>query len=219
MSKIKHWINDHAETFFNSHSNLTAISACPIRSRERKRILQQEWCIVFYCTNKGQLPHGEKLFPEKIDDYAIDVREQSFTTCSKTNDDLSVSNENHSKLSMGAQIEIEQGRIGTLGCFLQLNENSVGFLTCAHVCMSENVDIRSYSDSGKKQKVYQPDRQSSSKEIGYVRSISFTHGERYKVSVDAALVILTDSNRLPVDGYFVKAKDEDLRRAGTYTFN
>ena len=70
----------------NTHSNITIVNACPVRSRNGGRDLTEETCIVIHCRVKGFIPFTEKPFPKMISTLPVDVREGYFVLGMQTPD-------------------------------------------------------------------------------------------------------------------------------------
>ena len=227
---IKKTINEESEDLFRKHSNLEIISASPVRSRYKHNDFQREWCIVLFCKQKGKIPTGEAKFPLYIRNYPVDVRQGYFSGGGKTNNELQRSTDFQHHLSAGAEIKVEGAQSGTLGGFVLFSltgTHEIGFLTCAHVCVNTDILDSGAVISGRdgalsdKRKVYQPEIPQEHQfdigyEIGCVEKLLFSHGQRFEISIDAALIVMTNRTRMPKDGFFIKSDDKSLTDAGTY---
>jgi len=61
-----------------NHTKITVINACPCKSKENGKILEEGLCIVIHCLIKGFVPFSEEPFPEMIAGIPVDVREGYF---------------------------------------------------------------------------------------------------------------------------------------------
>jgi hypothetical protein len=119
---------DEAKELFRKHSNLTMISASPYKSigysKGRHRIVEK-LCISLLCIHKGYIPYGEEQFPKKIGEVEVDVQEGYcyFGT------QRSLESGGHVKRKVGS---------GSIGGFVDLPNNKVGLITCAHVVFSSD---------------------------------------------------------------------------------
>ncbi|XP_061165647.1 uncharacterized protein LOC133174551 [Saccostrea echinata] len=177
---------------FNQHSNITLINKSNVRSKGYKSgapHVEKTPTIVIYCQIKGVVPRGEETFPEKINGFIVDVREG---TCR-----LAVN-----PLRPGEKITDEVFKTtGTLGGFVNIqNPRKVGFLTCAHVVLPPKILQNNSAEEyvRKKDVILIHDREK--RQIGKINKIMFIHDKPNEVSIDAALIEITD--RHPCDGYF-----------------
>ena len=226
-AKIKQIINKHSSRLFDEYTNLEIVSGSPVLSRYTKKDFLWMWCIVLYCKEKGKIPKDDTLFPKWIESCPVDVRQGYFCQSGKTNNELCKSTDFQQTLSVGAEIMVQGAQTGSLGGFIRIGPNVVGALTCGHVCgntnaLDDGITIDgSFPSRDLKPRVYQPAMHSAcghalGNEIGHVERVSFLHGKRNEVSVDAALILITNQDRKPKDGLFVKTEERNLRRAGMY---
>ncbi|XP_048749724.2 uncharacterized protein LOC125661672 isoform X2 [Ostrea edulis] len=190
---------------FNNHSNISLINVSNVRSRgfnTSSYRIEKTPTLVIYCHVKGVIPIGERVFPEKVSGFEVDVREG---TCSLAVRGLRMSENVHAD---------DCAKLGTLGGFVDL-QNSPGkaFLTCAHVVLPTNVlQNQLASEYVRRREIIRVfDRENN--EIGKITKAVFDAGQPANVSVDAALVEITD--RHPSDGCFSDVYSENqLNEAG-----
>lgn len=120
--------------------------------------------------------------------------------------------------------EIQQS--GTLGGFIKLKTGEMLYLTCAHVvipypCLisSENYKFSTHSSTCSTcsdTHVWQPSHILSKPATGKVYDAVFKFNKPNASSVDAAIVHITNRNRIPTDPFMTKqlSTTSDLRRAG-----
>ncbi|XP_048749809.2 uncharacterized protein LOC125661715 [Ostrea edulis] len=177
---------------FNNHSNISLINLSNVKSKgfgtSSFRVTKTP-TIVIYCHVKGVVPIGERMFPEKVSGFQVDVREG---TCS-----LAVR-----ELCMSENICADNcAKFGTLGGFVDLhNPPGKAFLTCAHVVLPTNVlQNQLASEYVRRREIIRVfDREKN--EIGKITKAVFDSRQPETVSVDVALVEIT--GRHPSDGYF-----------------
>lgn len=219
LNQLKNAIAQNIEKLLNEHSNITIVSYCPIKSSRvpgNHFRYQDKMCIVIYCRIKGIIPAGEQPFPTEINGFPVDVREAYALFTAMHNDNLPKSNDPQMPLRIGAEIGIS-GQTGTLGIFVDLNNNQIGFITCAHVAVKTKQlrpDLTINNRNDQLFRVFQPSAQVVGNPIGYVEKAIFHCNDRFKTSIDAALVRITDPSRNPIDGFMVKSDEEILRFAG-----
>ncbi|XP_062572944.1 uncharacterized protein LOC134234912 [Saccostrea cucullata] len=196
-SKILDIKDGEITNLLKSHSNITLISTSSVRSKKYGTALQEvEYtpCIVIYCMIKGVIPDGESKFPSEIGGHPVDVREGF---CSFAN--------NAKPLQIGDKIYSDKSmQYGTLGGFVDIDTNSKGFITCAHVlCPVEILERGNHSHYFRRQEHYVFDtskNESRDEPIGTVLRGVIDHNDPNKVSVDAAIVKIT--TRCPENGKF-----------------
>ncbi|XP_069115485.1 uncharacterized protein [Argopecten irradians] len=196
-------IQSHSSALWCNHSNLNIISACSVRSKNRGGSVEPGLCIVLYCSTKGVVPLGEKEFPKKLDvgeknTIDTDVREGYFEFGYQT----FPSSLRHTDLKMGCNIGKQpvQNGGGTLGPFVKYND-SIGFLTCAHVLFNVDSKVDFTHSEMNRVDVYQPAPSSlypSGNACGFVQRAVFNPD--LASSVDAAVVMISDEARKPVRG-------------------
>jgi hypothetical protein len=216
LALLQHEQNEYDPTFINEnevsdllndHSNISLINISNVRSTGFYTDMLQtenEQTLVIYCHVKGVIPLGERGFPRNVSGYPVDVREG---TCS-----LAVRG-----LRMSETISADNcAKRGTLGGFVDLQSPPrKAFITCAHVVLPTNAlqtqSAKEYIRRREIARVYDKEKN----EIGKITHAVFDSGQPTKVSVDAALVEITDRN--PSDGYFDDVFSEyQLNGAGKY---
>ncbi|KAJ8304765.1 hypothetical protein KUTeg_018348 [Tegillarca granosa] len=212
---LKDTIAQNLETLLKDHSNITIVSFCPIKSSRMGKHWkhQQKICIVIYCRVKGIIPAGEHPFPKEINGFPVDVREGYAFFTSIHNDNLPRSSDVQTPLRLGAEIStVDQS--GTLGMFVDLDNNDKGFITCAHFAYEKEELRPNLSINNENIPVFQPKCDRPENRIGYLEKAIFHCNNRFETSVDAALVRITIANKKPVDGYMMKCEKEILRFIG-----
>ncbi|KAK3598397.1 hypothetical protein CHS0354_019800 [Potamilus streckersoni] len=212
---IKYLICEHGEHLFKIHNNLEAISASSVKSGKNGIIEQTS--ILLYCRLKGVIPYGEDFFPEKLGLdgkwYPTDIRE-GFFSLGMNPAQRQLSNPHphffNSPLRMGCSIgALGSDFAGTLGPFVRLDTNDLGFLTCAHV-LGINSSLTQPS-------VMQPADSESGLSDG-TRTCGTFIKEKFdssaKIGVDAALVRIDQKNRNVDPGGFVWLGSHQLLSAG-----
>ncbi|XP_062607835.1 uncharacterized protein LOC134269648 [Saccostrea cucullata] len=179
-------------SLFSKHSNITLINTsnvCSIGYNSNARI-EMIPSIVIHCHIKGVIPTGEDAFPRRIGGHRVDVRE---AVCH-----FAV---NPARISERIGTEGTE-RTGTLGGFVTLqNPERQAFLTCAHVVLP--VDVLKNGETcvyARRREINVVDR--NGMQFGKVHKAEFKHGQASEVSIDAALVEITDKYRYPCDGNF-----------------
>ncbi|XP_061193967.1 uncharacterized protein LOC133202208 [Saccostrea echinata] len=116
---------------FKEHSNLTLISASPFKStgysKGKHRVVEKP-CISLLCLHKGYIPFGEREFPKQINGYQVDVQEGYCFLGSGRSIDFG----GHIRRAKG----INTPGNGSIGGFVDLSNDTVGLITCAHVVFS-----------------------------------------------------------------------------------
>ncbi|KAK3598315.1 hypothetical protein CHS0354_029224 [Potamilus streckersoni] len=212
---VKLLINEHGEYLFKMHSNLEAISASSIRSTKHGIIKQTS--IVLYCRLKGVIPYGEELFPEelKVDEqrYPTDIREGFFSLGMIPAQRLPSNPHPHfvnNPLRMGCSIGASGFKFaGTLGPFVRIGANDIGFLTCAHVLGINSSRIQT--------PVVQPSDNESVLPDGTRLCGTFVR-EKFdpfaQIGVDAALVCIDQRKRKVDLGSFVWMGSNQPKKTG-----
>lgn len=160
IDELENIIDIHGENLMSEHSNLNIILSSPVKV-VKGRIVKKK-CIVLFCDKKQIVPFGEPLFPKELpdengDSIPIDVREGYFTLLVKSIADSSYGGKWSrlgylQNLQMGCSISTE-GELtgsGTLGGFVKSKTEpyEVGFCTCAHVIVGENIPVNVVQPSG-----------------------------------------------------------------------
>ncbi|KAL3886982.1 hypothetical protein ACJMK2_026938 [Sinanodonta woodiana] len=199
--RLKHCIVRHSSRLLKEHSNIQIISPCSVRSKRfgtNYWQIKYETCIVLYVHYKGIIPFGESLFPTELDGISVDVREGEFKLLSNP------------YLRMGSKIgAVGANKYGTLGGFVDLENETIGALTCAHVVLN-NDEFSNYAepngDSGytgaDHRLVCQPDSSNRDHVFGTIEKIVWESGNEHSAGVDAALVKITATERSPTCGEF-----------------
>ncbi|XP_062578316.1 uncharacterized protein LOC134240240 [Saccostrea cucullata] len=134
-----------AKTLFKKHSNLTLISVSPFKSTgylKGKHRIVEKTCISLLCLHKGYIPFGEREFPKQINGFDVDVQEGYCSFGSGRSIDFG----GHIRRAKG----INTPGNGSIGGFVDLPNDTVGLITCAHVVFSSdeliipNSEIQNY---------------------------------------------------------------------------
>lgn len=201
---VKHVNEKKMSDLFKNHSNITLLNISNVRSQgfgTSSFRVKKTPTLVIHCHVKGVIPFGEDIFPEQVSGFQVDVREG---TCN-----LAVQG-----LRMSENISADGcAKFGTLGGFVDLqNPPGRAFLTCAHVVLPRNTlqnqVAKEYVRKREIIRVFDKEKN----EIGKITKAVFDPGQPANVSVDAALVEITD--RHPRDGYFSDVSDSQLSGAG-----
>ena len=212
MDNAEKCLKDNAKSLMKKHTNLTRVTSSWFREEKDTNAetpsLRRELCIALYVSFKGYIPVGEKYFPKNIGGFPVVVREGIFTLCKGAN-------EYHQNVKMGCAIGGE--RIGTLGAFIELeNDTSLYGLTCAHVVL-ENLKLKTLIEKGTVffnnscQTVFQPATEDF-KPLGTAVVVHYQRGGNGLVGMEIA-VIKINQDREPVDGTF--PDDADHASLGT----
>ncbi|KAL3855567.1 hypothetical protein ACJMK2_014774 [Sinanodonta woodiana] len=234
---INEAITIHGEGIFADHSNLEAISSSGIIS-SKSRGLVQEPCVILYCRVKGIIPFGEVPFPKRLRvnekvSIAVDVREGFFSSHADSNPHQENTVRHKCKqltdpLKMGSSVgSAGSPASGTIGPFVKINSDKIGFLTCAHVVFSESelIDLSNRTQTSSKAKaiVQPPDNDSSAAQYQHNHRLcgkvlhAMFHGGWSPSSaeifgIDAAVIEIT--SRFPDAGAFVPIEESQLDDAG-----
>ncbi|XP_061185256.1 uncharacterized protein LOC133193326 [Saccostrea echinata] len=195
-----------------THSNITLISASSVKSigydsTSPKPPIKMK-TVVIYCRVKGIIPFGESMFPKHIGGFQVDVRESVVSFAA-----------GHEGLRMGDRIEPTGDKsFGTLGGFINIDDNRLGFITCAHVVCPSSENPSSILDYiyNTKPSVSILKENGRQKEIGIALQGVFNLHETSNTSIDAALVELTEKDKFPETGHFSEKNltQESLQQAG-----
>lgn len=193
---------------FEAHTNITMIrtsNVCYQENDEKEIYIARMPCVVIFCRVKGVIPLGENAFPVCLSCYKVDVREG---VCSFAANPLQIGEGIQSKMADG---------FGTLGGFVDIDSKRKGFLTCAHVVFREDILKRGkVKETIKRCEVTISERSENTdlkSDVGIVCSAAFLHKDPNSVSIDAALVEIT--NRYPENGLFFNSYTPlQLRNAG-----
>ncbi|XP_021370097.1 uncharacterized protein LOC110461117 [Mizuhopecten yessoensis] len=231
IDKTKKAIKIHRQVLWKKHSNLNIITGSHIKYRRNGSDIEKRHCVVLYCSTKGVIPLGEERFPRRLhidkDDYIdVDVREGLF--------EHSVyrslpSTWPHPTLKMGCNIGRltpqynAQGNLlpnlgGTLGPCVRYN-NNLGFLTCAHVLFdipSPTYTLDFTASATHSVEVVQPSTDATQFQGGVACGVveRAIFDPTRKPSVDAAVVRLTDTARVPNAGQFSNELHSSYKNAG-----
>ncbi|XP_062615596.1 uncharacterized protein LOC134277293 isoform X2 [Saccostrea cucullata] len=206
-SKLKEIKGITFNSLLMKHTNITLISFSQVISRaygKKNANIVHSPCVVIYCRVKGIVPLGEEEFPRKIDGHPIDVREGF---CEFAVDAIRAGDKVTSEKREGT---------GTLGAFVDYAESRKNaFITCAHVLypINElNERLKTLSKKNVKNVSINLDGQWHS--IGRIKFASFCNTQADEISIDAALVDLTDFSYVN-DGKFSETySGQQLKRAG-----
>ncbi|KAL3889135.1 hypothetical protein ACJMK2_001489 [Sinanodonta woodiana] len=235
---INEAITINGKSLFAKHSNLEAVSSSGILS-SKSRGLVQEPCVILYCRVKGIIPFGEMPFPKRLKvneeaTIAVDVREGYFSyyADSRNKDQKNVLHHENMQLMESLKMGLSIGsagslQSGTIGPFVQINSDRIGFLTCAHVvyCQSELIYLANIAqtDPIAKEIVQPPDNhyyashyQSNHRLCGKVLHAMFcgdwSPSSTQAFGIDAAVIEIT--SRFPNAGAFVPIHQSQLDDAG-----
>lgn len=199
-------INSESENLWKNHSNLKGILQAPVRVVKGE--CSQQGCMVVLCHFKGFIPDKEPLFPTEIKVgnhvVAVDVREGHFEL-----QEMEVPTALHLPLCMGCNIGVDDGttRSGTLGPFVQLEDDKLGFITCAHVVYRGCAYLHNSSTRPNAIQVLQPgsgyghtEYTEEDRVCGKVIDLKYELSDG--VFIDAAIVELTEDGRSPTLGRF-----------------
>ncbi|KAK3597215.1 hypothetical protein CHS0354_004967 [Potamilus streckersoni] len=237
-------VSKNTDMLMENYRNLEMIKPCHVRSvhfqsenikKKGKWEVIQEPTIVLYCRMKGYIPFGETLFPKRLGDgqrsLPVDVREGFFvgamlkgiSTFSEAGENLDTSTVSAEEewdpslfrmgVSMGPLEKLVQG---TVGPFVNLDDNAIGFLTCAHVfgipSTVSNVKGKAvvHPANGEYVSVHGTDNDDV---CGHIDRIVFDVNPDHPVSVDAAIVKIK-AGKTPHRGRFARMDARDLSEAG-----
>ena len=187
-------IKENAEILMTKHSNLLIVRGSKVRPGHTRPDL----CIVLYVHVKGIIPFAEEPFPDEVGGYPVVVLEGIFHFSIKPKIYIP-------SLMMGCQLESGHGKCGSLGGFVRLPDGSLGCLTACHVFLP-HIEQDSMEQPFNKA-VYQPECKPHCK-FGEVINHSF--GQKWnEISVDAALIKITDDSRAPKSGRFPDAESTE----------
>ena len=218
LIRIRECLTKYSKSLMEKHSNLMVVSASNIKSShygQESAKYDKKVCVVLYVKVKGIIPYGEKPFPTVLEGFPVDVREGKFQLFSNPDD-------KHHSLVMGCQIETAYNTSGTLGGFVELEDQTIGGLTCCHVFETAEV-LKNYNKaietfgpldhSNFRLDVYQPTRGEDNK-IGVLLRSQKKEGDTETIGVDAALIHIT--HRHPVSGSF---PEPEFNEAGKFDLN
>ncbi|XP_062588290.1 uncharacterized protein LOC134249956 [Saccostrea cucullata] len=200
------------KVLMKQHSNITLISASGVKSKGfdlgEGRPPTKLNTVVIYCRIKGIIPLGESMFPKHIGGFPVDVRESVVSFAA-----------GHEGLRMGERIEpTGENTFGTLGGFINIDDNRLGFITCAHVVCPTIRDPSSISDyiNHTNPSVSILKENGRQMHIGKTLHGIFNLHQTCDMSIDAALVELTDKDKFPETGHFSDRRltQETLQKAG-----
>ena len=169
-----------ADKLFKEHSNLNIIACSERKSvgfAGDHRVFHQP-CYVLFCHCKSLIPYGENQFPKFIEGLPTDVREGYFEFGS------------NQQIQIGKSIlRRDIRKTGTIGGFVDLDNNQTGLITCAHTFYSLS-ELRSQSLPLEIPVSTAFDEE----DFGKITRAVFTPDDPGTVSVDAALVKLWYGN-------------------------
>ncbi|XP_021379482.1 uncharacterized protein LOC110466973 isoform X2 [Mizuhopecten yessoensis] len=207
-------IKQHSDKLWNDHSNLRGIMSSPVKSVGGN--FTKKTCLVILCHFKGFVPDNEPLFPREIqignDVLPVDVREGQVALHHVMCPDAL-----HTPLSFGCNIGSADDyttRFGTVGPFVQLNDDKIGFITCAHVVYG---NYRFVGDSLPDITVLQPSNGDTAfpeeaRICGKVVNLKYSLNE--DTSIDVAVVEITVPERKPSSPGFAAYSQEQLTGRG-----
>ncbi|XP_021367842.1 uncharacterized protein LOC110459753 [Mizuhopecten yessoensis] len=218
---LKKCITENCDTLLENHRNINVISMSPVKSKENGKHIRPCLCVVIYCSSKGFIPFGEKIFPKTLKSgltcFDTDIREGFFEFGPGTYS-TSKSSNYHQQLRMGCQYAVEgKPMCATIGPFVKLNGH-MAFLTCAHAIYG--IDSNGYNIVSSSTFVEQPPSTTFAFPSG--NQFNFRCGEVKKAvfaphaqpSVDAAVVLISEPTRLPHRGEFAMDNEIRLNYAG-----
>lgn len=132
--KLEKVIERNEENIFESYSTVIGLGISSVRCNGKK--ILPEPCIVVYCLDKNIVPFGEKPLPISIDGFDCDHREDfmRFSTCATT--------AAHTNIELGCSIGIDEiNGAGSAGFLAESARNECGFLTAAHVAISDHYQL------------------------------------------------------------------------------
>ena len=207
QASISSCLAKYSTKLMRDHSNLTVVSASKIKSVNHGRedaLYAETMCIALYVDAKGVVPIHEELLPTQLDEIPVDVREGTFKTYGKKPSDY------HEKLLMGCQIVTDYKTCGTLGGFIQIENNKLACLTCCHVFVTPESISDLKRDDALKKGVYQPcpaePECPADPKIGQLVKWLRYPGDENNIGVDAALIEISNPLRYPESGYFPDAE-------------
>lgn len=137
--ELEEVIERNEENIFKSHSTVIGLGCSSVRCKG-KQILPEP-CIVIYCLDKNIVPFGEKPLPNSIDGVDCDHREDfaRFSTCCATT-------AAHTNIELGCSIGRDEiNDAGSAGFLAESARNECGFLTAAHVAISNPYKLYTYN--------------------------------------------------------------------------
>ena len=188
---IQKCITENAESLMKKHSNLLVVRG----SKARRNNNKPELCIVLYVHVKGIIPFGEDPFPNMLGGYPVEILEGIFYFAANPKGYLK-------SLMMGCSVESGHGMCGSIGGFVKLLDDSLCYLTACHVFRPQ------IEQSGFDNNVYQPAAKPHFK-FGEVINHAFAEKWNNQISVDAALIKITDDSRYPKSGRFPDAESAE----------
>lgn len=211
-------IKRHRKNLHEKHTNLSEIRLSKVKSRgygTKQAKLEYKYCIVLVVSYKGLIPLGEEPFPSTIDGFPTDVWEGKVTPLYHP-----ASHQAFSDLRMGASIEIirdtnrqDKSRTVTIGPFIKHKDKdgneTTNILSVAHSTVDnwETDTIVHLEDVNAEQSnicCFQPTASSSNDEpFGKIVRRKYDFKE-YK---DAALIKITNQDKMPTGGDFPDTED------------
>ncbi|XP_069102157.1 uncharacterized protein [Argopecten irradians] len=227
--RVREAIQTHRDRLWLRHSKLNIITGRYVKTKRNGSDID-EACVLLYCSTKGVIPLGEEEFPRTIctrhgDRINVVVREGFFRFGGYLTES---STRRHSTLKMGCEV----GRLtpqydarsicipnscGTLGPFVRYN-NNLGFLSCSHVFfdMPTHSYAMNFTAGFSQVEVVQPSTDSTASvnntACGFVERAVFAPD--HSISIDAAIVTLTDPSRVPSAGHFSNDHHSSYKTAG-----
>ncbi|XP_069101805.1 uncharacterized protein [Argopecten irradians] len=212
-------VKQYSDKLWKEHSNIRGIMSSPVKSSRGKFL--KKTCLLILCHFKGFVPDKEPVFPEEVkvgdDILPVDVREGHFMLHYVQCPDAL-----HAPLSFGCNIGTTDDpsfRYGSIGPFVQLADDSIGFITCAHVV---NGSV-TYVDSGVPDiYILQPGSGTTmhpedDRMCGKVVYLRYSLDE--DTSIDVAVVKITDPERVPQSPGFAAYNQKELKGIGTPVFD
>lgn len=132
--KLEEVLEKNEENIFESYSAVIGLGISSVRCDGKN--IRPEPCIVVYCLDKNIVPFGEKPLPTSLGGFACDHREDyaRFSTCATT--------AAHTNIELGCSIGIDKIKdAGSAGFLAESARNGCGFLTAAHVAVSDHYKL------------------------------------------------------------------------------
>ncbi|XP_060072927.1 uncharacterized protein LOC132552756 [Ylistrum balloti] len=206
-------IKQHSDKLWNRHSNLRGIMSSPVKYKSGR--FEKQTCLVILCHFKGFVPDNEPLFPTEVEvgdvKLPVDIREGNVVLHHVQCPDAL-----HKPLSFGCNIGAADDttmRFGSVGPFVQLENDKVGFITCAHVVHGNS---RYVGDSVPDIDVVQPsnggtEHPEDDRKCGKV--VYFKYSLDEETSIDVAVVEITEPQRVPpLPGFSAYSQEQFTER-------
>lgn len=215
-------IKQHRKNLHEQHTKLSEIRLSKVKSSgfgTKQAKLEDKYCIALVVPYKGFIPVSEDIFPSTIDGFPTDVWDGEVSPLYHP-----ASHQAFSHLRMGASIEIirdttrqDKSKTVTIGPFIKYKDKdgnyTTNILSVAHSTVDdwETDTIDHLEDVNAEQsniRCYQPKASSSIDEpplplFGKVVRRKYD----WKECVDAALIKITNQDKIPTGGHFPDTAD------------